>query len=247
MYPFLNSVSPNRPFLIAYKASTGHVIYFRPRCKLWSCPHCAKVNALQWKIRGAEGVKHFNNQGKTVRFLTLTSHERLDEFTSLKVWPSAWKKLHTRANRKAGEKGSYLMIPERHKDGRLHMHALVTWPLPERFWKDDGRACGLGYMNDLREIDNPGLGAWYVSKYLAKEMEYLNWPAGWRRVRTSRDWPKAPEMEMPEGWTFRKLENDVALIDAIARQRDAGKTVYVLQHDRAWEAIAMIDNAGEAE
>jgi hypothetical protein len=233
-----------RPFLKAYNPEKHMVVFFRPRCKTWSCPACAAINTKLWAARTHYAANEIQEQGEGLQFLTLTSHEKLDGYTSLKVWPKAWKKLHTRANR-AGGHGAYLMVPERHKDGRLHMHALVTWDMKSSWWKDNGRACGLGFMNEVEPVRTAGGAATYVTKYLMKSLEDAFWPDGWRRVRLSRDWPKMPDVERPAGWRFSALEKQDKLSEEIMRHMVGMDRVLVLDHITAWEAIGAIDNEGE--
>lgn len=232
-----------RPFLKAYNKEQNMLIVFRPRCKTWGCPPCAKINTKLWAARAHRGAFEFHEVGKSLRFLTLTSHESLDKITSLKVWPLAWKKLHTRANREGGH-GAYLMVPERHKDGRLHMHALVTWPMGKKWWKDNGRECGLGFMSDSDIIRHPGGAASYVTKYLMKSLTDDTWPPKWRRARPSRDWPKLENPDKPDGWRFYPMSKDEPLDDMVIRHAGEGTKVFILDHMLAWEAIGAIDNQG---
>jgi hypothetical protein len=41
----------------------------------------------------------------------------------------------------------------------------------------------------------------YVTKYLTKAIAIHDWPKYWRRVNTSRKWPKPEEPETPYDWT----------------------------------------------
>lgn len=227
----------------AYNQKAQYVIFFRPRCKMWGCPACAQINARLWAARAHHGASSYVELGRRLHFLTLTSHEKLDASATLEVWPHAWKKLHTRAVREGG-KQAYLMIPERHKDGRLHMHALTTWNLGSRWWKDNARECGLGFMAEEEEARTPGGAASYVTKYISKTLADTMWPPGWRRVRTSRDWPQLPELAKPEGWRFSTLEKQDRLMSEVIRHALWEENVYVLDHVTAWEAIEAIDAGG---
>jgi len=233
----------NRPILKAYNPELKQVIFFRPRCKLWSCPVCAEINKGLWVVRAYQGVEKLIEQGQQITMLTLTSHENLNAAGTLRVWPKAWKRLHARANR-AGGKGIYLMVPEQHKDGRLHMHAIATWNLGNRFWKDKGRECGLGFMAEEEIARTPEGAAGYVSKYVSKQLGLDSWPRGFRHVRTSRDWPSLVRLELPEGWHFSPLERQDCLMSEIVRHAAFFDTVRLLDHRAAWSAIAAIDNDG---
>lgn len=233
----------NRPILKATQRTGNHVVFFRPRCKSWGCPYCAEINAGLWRARAMFGHGELVKQGKEIYFLTLTSHEKLNPHSTLLVWPSAWKKLHARAKYAEG-KQEYLMVPEKHKDGRLHMHALCTWSLPERWWKDNARECGLGYMADHEKVRHPTGAGNYVTKYLSKSLTEINWPTRFRRIRASRGWPKLPEINDAENWRFTPLEKVDKLTDEVMRLQFDGKRVFVLDHTTAWDVIHAIDNDG---
>lgn len=190
------------------------------------------------------GAGVFLETDRPMTFLTLTSHEKLNPHQSLYVWPKAWKKLHARAKYADG-KQAYMMIPERHTDGRLHMHALTTWTLGTTWWKKKARACGLGYIAS-EEFTRTATGAGnYVTKYLTKSLDSIDWPTKFRRIRRSRDWPKLPDLEQPDGWAFQKTDDSLPLDVQLRRQTFAGQTVLNLDHVAAWEAIKIIDAGGE--
>jgi hypothetical protein len=52
---------------------------------------------------------------------------------------------------------------------------------------------GLGVQARISQVDNPEATAKYVSKYMFKQLGQDAWPAGWRRVRYSRNFPKLSE------------------------------------------------------
>ena len=184
----------NRPFLKAINHSTKQVVLFRPRCKSWRCPGCAKINAQKVVLRAANGSEVMQSRGAVLDFVTVTSHEKLDPAASLAVLPKAWNKLNRRMSREAASH-EYLAIPEQHKDGRWHLHAIVTAKLPKKWWKDNARQCGLGYQSDVQEVRTLGGVAYYVSKYVSKTLENPNLPKNFRRVRASHGWPELPAME----------------------------------------------------
>jgi len=209
-----NEDCPNQsvPILRAIDMPHGVVVFFRPRCKLWSCSVCGPINASRWAWRADSGVRQFKCAGR-VEFITLTSHERLVAGASLAVLPDAWKKLQERLRRAA--KGEYLIVPEVHKDGRVHLHGLFTHGLPKRWYKDNARACGMGYQVDVQEIRTLGGVSAYVTKYLTKSIIEPQFAKGFRRVRTTRGWPKLPEQPPPAGLIFELLARGETLVGAI--------------------------------
>ena len=217
---------------------------FRPRCKLWGCPSCAETNRKLWAARATFGAGKLVESGAILNFVTLTSHEKLGPYQTLAVWPEAWKRLHARATYTGG-KQPYLMIPEQHKNGRLHMHALALWPMTTRWWKDNARAVGMGYIAEAENVKSAGLAGWYVTKYLTKSLSSMNWPTRFRRIRTSRDWPRLPTQETRGEWSFSPMPKSEELVARIDTERRKGRKVFVLPHDDAWGIIAAIDNEGE--
>jgi len=51
---------------------------------------------------------------------------------------------------------------------------------------------GLGEQYDFTEVRKPEAVSRYIGKYLFKSSLLTQWPAGWRRVRYSQNWPKGP-------------------------------------------------------
>jgi hypothetical protein len=158
---------------------------------MWSCPACAEVNKLQWCARVAEGYEKYVSDGVgDWRFWTVTSHEKNKTMSQcLYVWPRAWAKFSRRI-RYHHPGIRYVLLPEQHKDGRLHIHAIASHGVTKRFVKDHGRKSGLGYKNDAEVIRDRSRCVWYVTKYLNKSIALTSWPSNFRRIRTSQKWPQ---------------------------------------------------------
>lgn len=225
---------PRRPYLLGVNRGAQKAVLFQPRCKSWSCPACADTNKRLWAVKVYHGAEVIAENGNPINFLTITSHGKLDAAATIKVFPHAWGLLRQRAYRATGG-FDYVLIPERHQDGRLHVHALETAGLGRRWWKDNAAAVGLGYMADESIAKSAAGAAYYAVKYLTKSIECESWPRGFRRVRTSRRWPELPDMPEVPGWDWRKLENGEGLVTTIERLRDSGLSVEVLDHRAAWE------------
>jgi hypothetical protein len=230
--------NPKVPILRGINHERKIAVFFRPRCGLWSCPQCAKINQEIWTWRASLGGRELAKEYGHVDFLTLTSHEKLDAAASVDVWPDAWDKLRKRAGYHGGEL-QYFAVPERHKSGRLHVHAIIATraQLPKKFWKNAARACGMGYQADSQEVENEGGVGGYVGKYLSKTLQYSNWARGFRRVRTSQGWPKLPSLPQEEGWNFETLPKDIALYDALIVASDLGYEVHMTGHKTAWKYV----------
>lgn len=226
------------PMLRGINHALKKAVLFHPRCGLWSCPECAQINKEMWTWRASSGGLVLFQELGAIEFLTLTSHEKLSAAASVDVWPDAWKKLAERARYHGGE-FQYFAVPERHKTGRLHVHAIIATEaqLPKRFWKNAARACGMGYQADLQEVLHVGGVGGYVGKYLAKTLQYSHWKKGFRRVRTSQGWPKLPTLPKAEGWDFVTLPSDVSVADALSVARDLGYEIYLTGHKTAWKYV----------
>lgn len=226
------------PLQLGTNHDAKKAVLYHPRCGLWSCPVCAQINQMLWTWRAAIGGREMAEKYGYCSFLTLTSHEKLDADASTDVWPDAWDKLRKRAGRAAG-KVEYFAVPERHRTGRLHVHAIVATAekLPKRWWKNAARACGMGYQADLQEVIHEGGVGGYVGKYLAKTLHVSNWPRGFHRVRTSRGWPKLPPLPPPEGWNFQTLGRSDYSTNWIDKFRDAGWEILYGGSNAAWEYI----------
>jgi len=228
--------APRRPFLLGASLEQKRAVLFRPRCKMWSCPFCAEQNKRLWAIRAYHGASELGARGIEVDFLTLTSHEALNGPQTQYVWPKSWSKLGQRARRKAMA-FEYLLIPEQHLDGRLHVHAIETGAFGVRWWKDNARACGLGFMAEEQKLRSAGGAAWYTSKYLTKSIEWQHWPRGFRRVRASQGWPKLPDMESAPGWDWRTLTSVESLDEVVAKYEVAGYEIKILGSQEAWDYV----------
>lgn len=204
------------------------VFLYRPNCGSWGCPYCAEVNRRVWTWKIAASTEGHLSAGHEVSFTSVTSHERLRSAGSVEVFKRAWPKLARRAER-ASPGGEYVLIPEPHQSGRLHAHLLDTWNLPTRWWKDNARACGLGYQADSEYAKTAGGAARYAAKYIGKGLG-ASWPKGFRRVRVSKGFLMLPEDERGElvGWSFARLPVDADLSDQLNYWRGLGFSVRVV-------------------
>lgn len=174
-------------------------------------------NARLWAFRAAYGLEVLQTG---LDFVTLTSHEKLTPARSIEVFGHAWNSLNRRIARQG--KAEYLLVPEQHKSGKLHIHMLTTAKLRKKWWKDNARSCGLGYQVEVEEISDPGKAAGYTLKYVTKGLESQAWPRSFRRVRTSRGWPQPPESALLDGWVFKVLPKSTQLDDEVELLRAAG-------------------------
>jgi len=252
----------HKKVMLATNPTAKQAIYFYPRCKMWSCPHCAKKNAAMWAYRLRDNAASLVDSGYTLWFVTVTSHERLTNLAqTLWVWPQSWKKLQARV-RYANIEFIYAAIPEQHvKGSRLHFHLItnVGWEAVQskktgdwysKKWRDNARACGLGYKIDVKPIEDVDEVISYVCKYMAKDLGKNEWPDGFRRARLSRSWPKRKPVNLPD-WNFSTIEPED--IDFSSRQLarsgyalEMNGDILIFESDDAWGVIDRIENSGMA-
>lgn len=150
---------------------------------------------------------------QTINFLTLTSRHYATPVKSLHYFKQNWPKFVRRAKYHAekhdGVEWAYLLIPERTKAEVLHVHALVTGELDKRWYKDNAYASGFGYQAHVEVLEAVEYSVSYVAKYLGKDVVHDHWPKGFRRVRTSRNWPKPDKLTVP-GWEYSSHHDESA-------------------------------------
>lgn len=159
-------------------------------------------------------------------FITLTARggKGRTRAASLEAFATGFPLLTRRAKYYMGY-FEYLAIPEQHKNGIVHYHLIATNTLAQRFWKDNAYEVGLGFMSHVKRIKQAGYAAKYVSKYVGKEFTTAKWPKNYRRVRASRNWPKASLPEIETGWTYEVYRDLGTLNWYMAMLRDAGYTI----------------------
>lgn len=225
--------APNRPFLLGIVEGQKKILVSRTLCKRWKCKECAERNKLHWSKKAFYGLNYYIEKGEKFFFVTITSHERLKTFEqTVYVWRKAWRKLQERVRRvvkKLGLIWHYIYLPEKHEDGRLHVHLISNVEMGESWWKDNGRACGLGYMNFEKPLRSAQQGARYVTKYVTKSLGVEDWVESFRRVNTSQNFPQLEEeIEKTEGieWIIR---NDEQLNFDVPHYWGLGYDVYNLK------------------
>lgn len=220
--------SSRAPLIVGENDKQKQAIIWQPPCNLWSCPECAPILRARQSVRAYLGAVEILDQGGDVHFLTLTSHPGLTPGQSWWVLPRAWNKLRGRAERKQPG-GLFYLVPEHHKSGKAHAHAITNWAMPKKWWKDNAAGCGFGYKADTQIArSGPGAGA-YALKYLLKQIHGAPWPKGKRRIMCSQDWPALPEMPGAPDWKFEMLPRDQSLMYTYRFYQESGYEVRLLE------------------
>lgn len=212
---------PNAKDIMVMGVNEQHkmAVMFNPSCKSWSCPICGPRNAENWSYAGMVGAYSLLEQG-TMVFCTVTSRPYATVTQSLYFFKQNWPRLRKRITVKNGGKFEYLLVPERHKTGVLHAHFVANIAVTRRWLKDNAYQCGFGYQAKVDVVEHaPGVAA-YMTKYIAKSLQFTEWPANFRRVRTSQGWPMPVEQVPLPGWewTPRQYITEEEIEDLLERQ-----------------------------
>jgi len=167
-----------------------------------------------WGLRASMGTRLLIDKGDQVDFITITSHEKLPDFESTeRVWRSAWGPLYN-AIKRQHHALAYLMIPERHKDGRMHVHGIWNAAVTQRWLKNNARKRGLGYQCKVIHISTERYASQYIAKYLGKSLDTA-YPPRFRRVRCSNDWYRLPQPNTPDNelqWEYIGTNGALAIV-----------------------------------
>jgi len=185
--------------------------------------------------------------GRAVSFVTITPHERLSASTTSLVLPHAWDMLRKRMTR-TSPNVDYMLVPEPHKSGKLHLHGLfIDAPLKRKWWKDNARACGFGYQADMKEVERVGGVAAYVGKYIGKTLQNSNLPKRFHRVRVSSGFPHLPTAQAGEDWEVTVLQPSQNLQAVIQSWKDLGYGIVLTDSANAWSAFELFGVPTEKE
>lgn len=175
----------------------------RLRCKSWSCSFCASGNRRRWQAFLLDVLPALSEIW-SFHTLTVPSWVRKNkDFTdedrtiaSLSVFRSGWDKLMKRLKRQVGAV-EYFRVFEKHWDGVLHVHFLMSHWIPEtelhfvkpyvdkngkpqgdywywRWLKDNAPECGFGAMTSSENLQDPKSGVGYTTKYMTKEDYFVS-------------------------------------------------------------------------
>lgn len=203
----------NRPILRSISDTQKTVKYIRPECKMWKCENCAKKNKKRWQKEAWYGASQLLQSGETLVHVTITSHEHVRKLEQgIFVWRDAWTTLGARY-RRAHPGAVYLYTCEHEKREHFHVHMLTSATMSERWWKDNGRKCGMGHQQKLREVEDAGHAVAYLTKYMTKAMLCEGWPKNWRMVNRSEGWPKMPQNATSDVWEYLTASIYTAMLD----------------------------------
>jgi len=186
----------------------------RLRCKSWSCPFCASGNRNRWRAFLLDVLPSISEVW-SFHTLTLPSWVRANKeyssedrtIASLSLIRANWDKIMKRIKRQLGSNVQYFRVFEKHLDGCLHVHFLLSHWIPEvgdcgeqlelrfvdkgdesyyywPFLKTIAPECGFGYISSSENIYiDPKKTVGYVTKYMTKEDFDINQMLSKYRIR----------------------------------------------------------------
>lgn len=143
------------------------------RCQSWGCYSCSNFKRLAAVYLIHLGIEKAHEQGRRVRFVTLTDGAR-GAMTTADLY-KAWTKLCLRLRRRA-LLGEYVAVVEAQARGALHLHVLMAESDRGGGWVAQAElselvaACGFGPICDIRLVETRPENAWEVADYFAKSV-----------------------------------------------------------------------------
>lgn len=181
----------NTPTGIGVNPQNHTAVVHKMGCKSWACPYCSIKRKGWLVVKAYMGIEAYKQAGTTDWFFgTLTMHRKWRGKASVTNFRKNWNKFYQRMKRATNGNLYYILLPEQHKDGSLHVHIISTCQKETRWWKDTGAACGYGFQNENEPLVSTVKAAFYVTKYIGKSLGVQEWPADLRRVRFSVRWPQ---------------------------------------------------------
>lgn len=235
-------IAEKRAYIIAINDGKQRAFLYRPRCKKWDCPYCAERNTALWQFVGASGAEKLA-ETNALSFVTITCrgyHSPEQTIAALNRWHRVRKRI-------AYYHGptEYLVIPERHKNGRVHLHGIFATqaPIKQRWLKDHAFFSGFGYIANVKPVGQPLQVIGYISKYIDKQLTIRQWPPRFRRVRKSTGWPMPDKTELPD-WRYEAYTSAGDAFWNVYLLEDSGYTVSNTHEGLLWPSmqLAGLDN-----
>lgn len=206
------------PYLVGDSKLLNKRTIVKARCKQWDCPYCSIINKNVHMNRIATGIDKLIRKNTPLQFVTITCHEKWRGYeNSIRNWRRNKGKLlarYRRYTKKQGDgTGNYVYIPECHKDGTIHIHGVFVGSASDRWWKNNTRESGLGYMAESSELESALQAINYMLKYITKEIGKQSVTSGFRRINYSQGFPPVPRL--PSVYDWRLLASTESIETAI--------------------------------
>lgn len=181
---------------MATVGATPDGFVFPIRCKRWSCPVCARINAYHHAIKVANGCQAMITAGIIPRFVTITQPSGVRTAQhAYKILHEQWDKFRRRLQYWAKTRATMPVIYASFVEGQPkrefmpHFHIILSASPKKEALRLMVVQSGLGFQLDLQTFKTGSGVAWYVAKYATKADDAKNMPKGFRRVRYSENFP----------------------------------------------------------
>lgn len=212
------------PYLVGDSKTQQKRKIFKGRCGQWDCPYCAEINRSQHYNRVANGIHFYMREGIEFQFVTITCHENWrGTHASIKNWRKNKDKLLARYRRRYKKDTDnpchYVYIPETHKDETLHIHGIFSGNFGSRWWKDNARESGLGYMAESEGLRGVLQAVNYINKYITKEIGKAQIIKNFRRISYSQGFRTISRHETDYDWRVLDRETSIesAIVEGLVR------------------------------
>lgn len=194
-------------------------VVYKSDCDEWECEECQIKKRGQWVARAVLGLMQITSQSQVSTFVTITTAEWYKTpAAAIAAFPIAWNKLYNRLKRRNSGLMYLTTIEFGKKTSHMHAHFLTNATQNERWYKDNARACGMGYQAKVELVESDGKAAAYVSKYIGKSIGGQSLPPKFHRVRCSQNWAALPDLH-PEsdGYDWLVCNTNTSLWAATAQ------------------------------
>lgn len=154
------------------------------RCKRWSCPVCAQINRRRVIAIAAKACP------RAMLTLTVSSVDYPDTADAAEALKRGLRLLRLRLQRHERLSNfQFIAVFEKHKSGAPHLHLLIRgkfipWQKLRQWWEE---ITGSTHV-DIRKIDTRGKAAFYVAKYIGKDLSaFPHCKRWWRSHGYSED------------------------------------------------------------
>lgn len=183
------------------------------RCKRWSCQVCSQLNRRR-VISIAVKAKP-----RALLTLTVSSKQYPDPDLAADALKRGLRLLRLRLQRHEKLKNfRFLAVFEKHKSGFPHLHLLIKgeyipWQMLRKWWEE---ITGSTHI-DIRRIKSTGAAAYYVAKYIGKDLAAFAHCKRWWRSKGFSAPPESREEKDPYAPQWHRYQADVYKLRFAAR------------------------------
>lgn len=206
-------ITPLCTALTSVKRQDGIAQMNAVRCKRWSCPVCSQINRRRVIALGVKA------RPTAMLTLTLSSKDFPDPDDAARELKRGLVALRKRIARAHGGKSfAFLAVFEKHKSGHPHLHLLIRATyLPVKELRAMWESITGSFMVDIRKIDTVGKAAFYVAKYVGKDLATFTNCKRWWRSHDFNEPANDNEIDERDRRGWGRIEADVRKMAALAK------------------------------